>query len=65
MGRLVSVRLSSALGAAWAYLRAVCGDSAYERHAARAAARGQQPLTRRAFYLAELERRYSGVNRCC
>ncbi|MGE0455866.1 MAG: CstA-like transporter-associated (seleno)protein [Vicinamibacteria bacterium] len=61
----MSARFVRAFRAAWAFVRAVFGDSAYERHAARAAARGLPALSRRTFYLAELERRYSGVNRCC
>ncbi len=61
----MSSRLVRAFRAAWAFARAVFGDSAYEHHAARAAERGLPALSRRAFYLAELERRYSGIDRCC
>jgi uncharacterized short protein YbdD (DUF466 family) len=50
-----------------ACLREVSGDDAYDRylnhhrqHHADAA-----PLDRRAFYLAEQQRKWSGVKRCC
>ena len=61
----------SALGPAWrrlwAGLRAVTGDDAYERYVAHARERhpGAPPLDRRAFYCAELDRRWQQVNRCC
>ncbi|MBJ7415474.1 MAG: putative selenoprotein [Niveispirillum sp.] len=49
------------LRTAWTVLREVSGDAAYENYAAR----DQPLLDREAFYLSELERRWSGVNRCC
>jgi uncharacterized short protein YbdD (DUF466 family) len=55
------------LRALWAGLRTVSGDDAYERyleHHARAHP-GVAPLSRRAFYLDEEQRKWSGVNRCC
>jgi uncharacterized short protein YbdD (DUF466 family) len=51
----------------WAGLRAVTGDDAYERYLAHCRERhpGSPPLGRRAFYAAELDRRWEQVNRCC
>lgn len=54
-----------ALGALWDLLRALSGDSAYETYARRARAGGAAPLSREAFYLDQLRRRYSTPNRCC
>ena len=52
---------------AWALLRALSGDDAYERYVAHA--KGLHPglaaLSRREFYDAQLRRKWSGVNRCC
>ena len=53
------------LRAVWAWFRAVIGDSAYESYARHARSHGHPPLTREAFYLDTLGRRYSTVNRCC
>ena len=51
----------------WAALRSLTGDDAYERYLAHFRVRhpGAIPLARKAFLDAELERRWSGVNRCC
>ena len=49
---------------AWAWLRAVSGDDAYEAYVAGAAHRGAA-LTRQEFYLERLRRKYSRINRCC
>jgi uncharacterized short protein YbdD (DUF466 family) len=51
----------------WAALRRISGDDAYERYLqhARTHHPGMQPLDARAFYRMELERRWSGINRCC
>lgn len=53
----------------WRLLRRLSGDDAYERylvHWQRHHAReGQEPLTRAAFFRSELERKWSGVKRCC
>jgi uncharacterized short protein YbdD (DUF466 family) len=49
----------------WRFLRAVSGDSAYETYERRQRALGRAPLSREAFYLDGLQRRYSGVSRCC
>jgi hypothetical protein len=50
----------------WKGLRDWCGDSAYETYAACAARKSCGPeLSREEFYLAQMERKYSRVNRCC
>ena len=49
---------------AWAWLRAVSGDDAYEVYRAGTAHAGVA-LTRREFYLDRLRRKYSRINRCC
>lgn len=55
------------LQAAWGLLRALLGDDAYERYLEHVRRRhpGRAPLGREAFYQAELDRRWSGINRCC
>lgn len=58
-------RASGALRALWAWLRAVSGDSAYESYARHARLAGEAPLSREAFYIDSLRRRYSTINRCC
>jgi uncharacterized short protein YbdD (DUF466 family) len=56
-------RLHSALRTLWRRLREWSGDAAYETYLARAD--GAEPLTREAFYLESLRRRYSRPTRCC
>jgi uncharacterized short protein YbdD (DUF466 family) len=51
----------------WRWLREVSGDDAYERylcHHAQAHADARAP-SRREFYAQELQRKWSGINRCC
>jgi uncharacterized short protein YbdD (DUF466 family) len=57
----------AALQRVWAGLRAVSGDDAYERYLAhqRRDHPGAAPLDRRAFYTEALQRKWSGVSRCC
>jgi len=55
--------LGAAGRALWRLLREWSGDDAYERYLARAG-RGSR-LSREAFYLDALRRRYSRPNRCC
>ncbi|MGZ8250226.1 CstA-like transporter-associated (seleno)protein [Methylomagnum sp.] len=61
--------ITTALGRFWRALRAITGDDAYERYLAHWHARhvseGGLPLSRKAFYEAETQRRWSGVKRCC
>ena len=49
---------------AWAWLRAVSGDDAYEAYVARTARPGAAP-TPEEFYVDELRRKYSRLSRCC
>ena len=51
----------------WQLVRRATGDDAYERYLEHRAACAQSGpvLDRRAFYLAEQRRKWSGVNRCC
>lgn len=55
------------LAATWATVRALSGDDAYDRYLAhqRSHHPGCEPLSRRAFYLQDQQRRWSGVSRCC
>jgi len=52
---------------AWNCLRALLGDDAYDRYVAHRRERhpGEAILDRRQFYVAELDRRWVGINRCC
>ncbi|SMF93748.1 Protein of unknown function [Methylomagnum ishizawai] len=57
------------LGRCWRWLREATGDDAYERYLShwhsRHAHEGGEPLSRKAFHEAEIQRRWSGVKRCC
>lgn len=60
--------MTNALRHIWQMLRRLSGDDAYERYLAHWQARhaGEgAPLDRHAFYRSELERKWSGVRRCC
>jgi uncharacterized short protein YbdD (DUF466 family) len=52
---------------AWAALRRFSGDDAYERYLAhcRTHLHDAMPISAGEFYRRELERKWSGVNRCC
>jgi uncharacterized short protein YbdD (DUF466 family) len=52
---------------ALAYLRQVSGDDAYERYLIHHCQHhaDQTALDRRAFYLAEQQRKWNGIKRCC
>jgi uncharacterized short protein YbdD (DUF466 family) len=55
------------LASLWSLLRTLASDDAYERyleHHARSHS-GTAPLDRRAFYLREQQRKWTGVSRCC
>jgi uncharacterized short protein YbdD (DUF466 family) len=58
-----------ALRRAWALLRELTGDDAYERYLAHwrnhHAAEGVAPLDRVAFHREEQRRKWEGVRRCC
>ncbi len=58
--------LASRVFALWAWLRAMSGDDAYERYLAHWRSHHQgTPVDRRAFFLAEQERKWGGLRRCC
>jgi uncharacterized short protein YbdD (DUF466 family) len=58
-----------ALRKAWAALRELTGDDAYERYVAHwrreHAGTAGAPLDRAAFYREEQRRKWDGVRRCC
>jgi hypothetical protein len=50
----------------WLWLREWCGDAAYERYQRATARRaGGTTITRKQFYVQQLERKYSRPSRCC
>jgi len=53
----------------WRGLRFLSGDDAYERYLTHwrqhHAREGLPPLDRKAFFDAEMRRRWSGIKRCC
>lgn len=55
------------LASLWSLLRTLASDDAYERYLAHHAQEhsGAPPLDRRAFYLREQQRKWTGVSRCC
>ena len=55
------------LRAGWAGLRQITGDDAFERYLERHNHLHPDvpPLSREEFYASELDRKWSGVNRCC
>jgi uncharacterized short protein YbdD (DUF466 family) len=63
------MNLSTLIGKCWRVLRQLSGDDAYEQYLAhwRAHHAGEDsaPLSRAAFYRAEMERKWGGVRRCC
>jgi uncharacterized short protein YbdD (DUF466 family) len=54
--------MASWLSRVWRAVRVATGDAAYETYLAHT---GDAPLSREAFYLESLRRRYSRPNRCC
>lgn len=61
--------MTEALRRAWAALRELTGDDAYERYLAhwrsQHAGGGAEPLSRAAFCREEQRRKWEGVRRCC
>lgn len=55
------------LRTAWAYLREVSGDDAYERYVAHHARNhgGEVPMTRKEHFDEQQRRKWTGVSRCC
>lgn len=52
---------------AWRFVRRLSGDDAYERylHHHAQAHPDQKPLSRKAFFQREQDRKWGGVRRCC
>jgi hypothetical protein len=59
----VTAHVRGALRALWRLVREWSGDAAYDTYAARVG--NDRRLSREAFYLDSLRRRYSRPNRCC
>jgi hypothetical protein len=59
----VTASVRAFLRALWRLLREWSGDAAYDTYAARVGR--DERLTREAFYLESLRRRYSHPSRCC
>jgi hypothetical protein len=59
------IHLLNLIRTAWQYLSEVSGENDYPRYRARVIAQGGAPLTPGAFYLGQLHRKYSRMNRCC
>ncbi len=59
--------LTHRLARAWAGLRTLLGDDAYDSYLAHSRVHHPErlPLDRAAFYADELDRRWRQVNRCC
>lgn len=59
--------ISTGLKQAFARLRQLTGDDAYERYLIhhRRHHADEAEMDRRAFYLAEQQRKWTGVKRCC
>ncbi|MGH8612662.1 MAG: YbdD/YjiX family protein [Gammaproteobacteria bacterium] len=59
--------LAKSLRTLWRALREVSGDDAYERYLAhwRTCHGDEKPLSRAEFHRVELERKWSGLRRCC
>ena len=55
------------LQAAWNFVRRVSGDDAYERYLLHHAQAHplEKPLSRKAFFQREQDRKWGGVRRCC
>ena len=51
----------------WRVLRQMVGDDAYERYCMhhRHSHAGEQPLSRRAYYVKNQQEKWNGVKRCC
>jgi len=60
-------KLRTRLGMFWRYIRRVSGDDAYERYLKhRASAHPQDaPLSCKAFFRREQEKKWDGIRRCC
>jgi hypothetical protein len=50
---------------AWQFLRDATGENDYARYQAFTLSQGDSPMPPKAFYLSQLQRKYSRPNRCC
>lgn len=50
---------------AWQFLREASGENAYARYRTFALRHGHSPMSPEAFYLSQLQKKYSRPNRCC
>ena len=59
--------MTEVLRGMWRFIRQASGDDAYERYLAhqRAHHPEKKPLSRRAFFRLQQERKWSKVSRCC
>jgi len=64
--KLAPLKFTALLAGVWQGLREWSGDSAYDRYA-KCAARDREArvLSRKEFYVEQLQRKYSRVSRCC
>lgn len=51
--------------AGWWWLRQVSGDADYENYLRRSALNSCAPISAEEFYVRELRRKHSKINRCC
>jgi putative selenoprotein len=58
-------RVTKLLGRLWNYLREVSGENDYARYCRRVERLGGEPVSPRAFYLEQLERKNARPTRCC
>lgn len=65
MGKRLS--MFETLRRSWRFVRRVSGDDAYERYLRHHAAAhaGERPLSRKAFFQREQDRKWGGIRRCC
>ena len=49
----------------WHYLRDACGENDYERYRAHVGTLGIQTMSPAAFYVSQLQHKYSRPQRCC
>ncbi len=63
----MSNKLTRTAANVWEGLRQILGDDAYKRYLEhlRRHHPGTEPLDRTEFYKTDVERRWSGINRCC
>jgi uncharacterized short protein YbdD (DUF466 family) len=65
--RTAALSVMAACRAGWRALRTLSGDDAYERYRIHHLAAHPEvpPLSRKAFYVDEQQRKWGSINRCC